>query len=383
MTVTTLPRRLTHDLHVHLHGCLTPEDLWELGKGVWRERRDRLDWYATHYEAATRRRPDYAAYWQADDGATRLARDVLFDGGGNFAAFQARFNLIIALLPITPKDESILRLVMERDAARGVEHIEYRCYLPPHFDAATTVTYLNTLTRVVATADLPARFVPRIALTIEREPARATAQYGWIKDWQRAAGAMARYVTAIDFAGYEAGDDPANKAALFERVRADNRQDPPRALAVLCHVGESFERHAVAAAAELVANAAEAGVHRLGHAVALGLATNDAKTELIQDELIERVAATDAVIECCPTSNCRIAPMSDPAQHPLRRFLDAGLPVVIGTDDPGLLATSLESEAALCTELLGISGDDLTTMNARAGGAARSAALAGRPEDWA
>jgi adenosine deaminase len=57
-----------------------------------------------------------------------------------------------------------------------------------------------------------------------------------------------------------------------------------------------------------------------------------------------RVAATGAVVEVCPTSNRRIGGISDPAHHPVHRFLEAGLPVVVSCDDPGVFGTTLREE---------------------------------------
>jgi adenosine deaminase len=59
---------------------------------------------------------------------------------------------------------------------------------------------------------------------------------------------------------------------------------------------------------------------------------------------MSRVAATGAVVEVCPTSNRRIGGIADPAHHPVHRFLDAGLPVVVSCDDPGVFGTTLPEE---------------------------------------
>jgi adenosine deaminase len=63
-----------------------------------------------------------------------------------------------------------------------------------------------------------------------------------------------------------------------------------------------------------------------------------------QDYAMERVIAAGAVVEVCPTSNRRIGDISDPAHHPVHRFLDRGVPVVVGSDDPGIFGVTLEEE---------------------------------------
>jgi hypothetical protein len=59
---------------------------------------------------------------------------------------------------------------------------------------------------------------------------------------------------------------------------------------------------------------------------------------------MERVRSTGAVVEVCPTSNRRIGGIADAAHHPVHRFVAAGLPVVVSSDDPGIFGTTLEAE---------------------------------------
>ncbi len=49
-------------------------------------------------------------------------------------------------------------------------------------------------------------------------------------------------------------------------------------------------------------------------------------------------------IESCPTSNLRIGAVPDPASHPLHRFLNSGVNLVIGADDPGVFNVPLAAE---------------------------------------
>ena len=63
-----------------------------------------------------------------------------------------------------------------------------------------------------------------------------------------------------------------------------------------------------------------------------------------QQAVLKRLAELGTVIESCPTSNLRIASLPSAAAHPLTTFLDAGVAVVIGADDPGIFDVTLESE---------------------------------------
>ena len=63
-----------------------------------------------------------------------------------------------------------------------------------------------------------------------------------------------------------------------------------------------------------------------------------------QEFAMARVRATGAVVEVCPTSNLRIGGIADPLHHPVHRFIDAGVPFVVASDDPGIFDTTVRDE---------------------------------------
>lgn len=66
----------------------------------------------------------------------------------------------------------------------------------------------------------------------------------------------------------------------------------------------------------------------------------------LQDLLQKRIALRPVTIEANPTSNLIIGGFVDYSQLPYERLVNAGLPVSINTDDPGLFMTSLPGELA-------------------------------------
>jgi hypothetical protein len=206
----------------------------------------------------------------------------------------------------------------------------------------------------------------------------------------------------------EEGFPPKDKREFFAAVHDFNDRHPERALAILYHVGESFSDKSLESAVRWVHQAASLGAHRLGHAIALGVdpevygahergesvgerldqigydlenaeglrargvrvdenalarerealralppdarvthaydAARLADVRARQEFAMARVRAAGAVVEVCPTSNLRIGGIADPLHHPVHRFIEAGVPFVVASDDPGIFDTTVRDE---------------------------------------
>jgi adenosine deaminase len=263
----------------------------------------------------------------------------------------------------------------------------------------------------------------------------------WELVQELALGPHGELVTGVDFCHVEEGFPPREKREFFRAVHEWNARRPERALAILYHVGESFVDKSVESAIRWVQEAAELGAHRLGHAIALGIepdcygehertetvaerldqlaydlahadglarhgvridraatarerdlpATRDpdhgvvhrydaarlAELRARQNYAMERVRAAGAVVEVCPTSNLRIGGIDDPAHHPVHRFLDAGLRVVVGSDDPGIFDTTVRDELDWVAKHAGLAPEEARGLVRRAWDS-RSEVLSGR-----
>src|SRR5690606_25276806 len=116
-----------------------------------------------------------------------------------------------------------------------------------------------------------------------RDNAICTGLYDTIKAWQESASkALVSYLVGIDFCFAEEGHPPSAKQEFMTRLTADNDSNPTHALAVLYHVGESFAQMSLMSAARWVYQAWQLGCHRLGHALALGVAP-----ELFLDQQVQ------------------------------------------------------------------------------------------------
>jgi adenosine deaminase len=63
-----------------------------------------------------------------------------------------------------------------------------------------------------------------------------------------------------------------------------------------------------------------------------------------QDFVLFRLKKLNVVIEVCPTSNLLMGCVPDPSAHPIHRFIESGVSLAIGSDDPGLFRQSLAEE---------------------------------------
>lgn len=279
--------------------------------------------------------------------------------------------------------------------------------------------------------------IPRLAVSLPREDPWPQ----WEVTRELALGPLGESLTGVDFCFVEEGHPPKEKADFFAAVHEFNSAHPERALSILYHVGESFSDKSLESAVRWVQETAENGAHRLGHAIALGvepecygpherretvaerrdqLAYDLAHAEELrrhgvtvdadaiareldelrgapsdqvlaqhydaerleqvrrrQDYAMERVRATGAVIEVCPTSNRRIGDIDDPEHHPVHRFLEHGLPVVVASDDPGIFDTTLESEIEWVARHAGLERDQAEDL-AHGAWSYRSELLSGR-----
>jgi hypothetical protein len=319
---------------------------------------------------------------------------------------------------------------------RGVSYAEHRLLLDDLPQPRARVA-LETVLAAYATGR--PGLTERLAVSLDR----ADPWAGWDLVRELALGPSGRALSGVDFCHVEEGHPPRRKAAFFAAVREFNDAHPRRALAVLYHVGESFLGLSLESAVRWVQEAAELGAHRLGHAIALGVDPaafgEHTRAEPVSERLdqiaydlahiaglaaagvrVDRQAlarerdrlaglpasasvavaydrarltevrnrqrfamaairATGAVIEVCPTSNRRIGAITEPAAHPVFRFLEAGLPVVVSTDNPGILGVTPADEVDWVSEHTG-RGEQVRRELVATAWRSRSEVLSGRAE---
>ena len=266
----------TCELHVHPGGCLTAEDLVELGKDFYED----IDWtpFTDAYEEAYGIRPDPIALYRdalsnPTAGLAKFKEHYIYTekDGGDFGRFKAKFKFITCLLKHPPTRRELLikthSMVHDRHLKEGITFVEYRCGSSDETRDAfinfhrTNVQILSNASQHNATA--------RYIISLRRGAAQQ--EYEWIQELMDENPELIPTIVGIDFADIEEGYPPKDNRALFQRVHKDNQQHPERALEITYHVGESYFDKSLESAIRWCHEAAEMGTRRLGHAIALGL----------------------------------------------------------------------------------------------------------------
>jgi adenosine deaminase/aminodeoxyfutalosine deaminase len=191
---------------------------------------------------------------------------------------------------------------------------------------------------------------------IEAGQRRAREEFGirvqWIFDAVRQFGAEAALAVVQEAAALRergvvafgiGGDEQKAPAELFQEVFQQARSAELRLTA---HAGETAGPESVWAAIDLL------GAERIGHGLS---AARDPR-------LMRELAARHIPLDVCITSNVRTGCLANPAEHPLRSYLDQGLPLSLNTDDPALFGTDLNREYLLAHRVFGLDQAELTGL---------------------
>jgi len=298
------------ELHLHLEGSARPDTLRELARRKRRLRKETEEWIRQRTQQNFRYR--------------------------DFPDFLSAFKLVTLLLE-SPEDYALVttRLV-EWLAAQNVRYAEVTL-------AAGVVLWKQQALEAIFEACSTAA---RAAQT------RWGVRLRWIFDVIRHYGPEpARPVleAAIRFRDHGVvafgigGDEVRGPVQQFAEIAREARVD---GLHVVAHAGETVGPESIRQAVETV------GAERIGHG--LTAARDAGVLALLRERRIP--------LEVCPTSNVATGLLLNLGEHPLPRFLDAGLEVTLNSDDPAMFGTSLEREYVAAAEQFALSRERILRL---------------------
>lgn len=360
------------DLHRHLGGCLdraaqrrVAQAIWDATSGAERDRamacvgpllEARGDWpwawpeqlrSADDTDGRARAAAGAALLLHAPDALlernlreTTLPRVALKDHPqGGFTRYERPGELTgSAQLAHPAALEVYAQALVEQARAEGLTYMEvrgspqkYRPQAPVEFvrELEAALRRAGAATSAVATNQPAGQDGPRVGFLWIVDRRQRDSVGPVVRNAVAAHARLPDFVLGLDMAGDEGTHDPASLAGEFAPAFE-------ACMRITIHAGEG----------EPAANIWQAAYHlhadRIGH----GLTLSE------HPVLAKRFRDRGIALELCPTSNREVVGYADPAhpetagrpEYPLRRFLEAGLPLMLCTDNPGISRTTLADE---------------------------------------
>ncbi len=296
----TLSRDAIHawpkaELHCHLDGSLRLETMLELA----------------NEQGKTNRLPADSV-----EGLEEILREI--DDSETLEAYLAWFRYTLPLMQTEEALERIAYELAEDNAAEHVRYLEVRYGPILHTEGGLSLEEVNDA--VLAGLRRAERDLG-IKTSIIVCGLRDRYESASLRQAELAAAYRERGVVAFDLAGGEAGNPPKHHRAAFYHARNS-------LLGLTIHAGESWGPDSIHQALFVC------GAHRIGHG-----------TSLYKDpELQQYVVDHRIPLEICPTSNVQTHVVSSYEAHPLKRYVEAGVPVTINTDNRLFSRTSVTDE---------------------------------------
>jgi adenosine deaminase len=298
------------ELHCHLDGSLRPATLLELGR-------------------------EYGQPMPGDTAEEVAAHMVVSDARD----LEDYLNRFVITLSVMQRADSLERIAYELvvDAARdGVRYIEMR-YAPVLCvrDGLSLGQAVEAPLRGIARAEKETGTIGRIIICGLRHLDPKVS----IELAELAVAFRDRGVVGFDLAGGERDHPARAHAAAFAYARAHD-------LAVTVHAGEGDGADSVRQAVH------DCGADRIGHGTRLG--EDERLTHYVNDRRI--------ALEICLTSNVQTHAAATYAAHPMRRYFDRGMNVVLNTDNRMMSGVTLTDEYAHAAVSLAFTKSELARV---------------------
>jgi adenosine deaminase len=298
------------ELHCHLDGSVRPETLLDLA-----------DEYGVALPRST---------------ATDLREFMIVRDARNLDDYLARFDVTLSVMQHADALERIAYELAADARADGVLYIEVRFSPVLNIRAGLEMhEVVEAVARGLARAERELGIMSRVIICALRH-----LDPGVSLELARLAVAYeTRGVAGFDLAGGEQGHPASRHAGAFDYARSHD-------LACTCHAGEGDGAASIREAIH------SCGAHRVGHG-----------TRLFEDRgLLEFVNDRRIPIEICITSNVQTRAATSYETHPVRQYFDAGLNVVLNTDNRLMSGTTLTDEYHHAARSLGFTLPELARI---------------------
>lgn len=303
------------DLHLHLDGSLTPDDIIELAE-------------IQNYTLPTK-------------DPLELRKLLSFSGKERtLKHYLTYFDLPLAVLQSKETIERAVELMVTRLYKSGMVYAEIRFAPLLHTSCGLTIDEVTeSAIKGLKKGIGESKFMAQLILCCMRNKGTETQN-------EKTVLAVSKYlgkgVCALDLAGDEEGFTYEKYAPLFDKARA-------LSLPFTVHAGER-------GGADCVETAVKFGAKRIGHGVRM------IESERVMNEVKNRGIG----IEMCPTSNYQTGAIEDMKDYPIKEYLDRGILVTVNTDSTVVSNTSINKEFEFLKDNCNFTVEDKvkTLMNA-------------------
>lgn len=315
-------------LHLHLDGALTVEDIWAISQKLGIELPGLSEQTQQGLED----------FYRVEPGAR-------FDTKEKFDAFLAKFGPTIALMQ-TPQGIQEAAQAHVRDLA-SEKHVYAETRFAPQYHKGQGMSLEDVIHEALLGLQagcLETGTLVKLIVSIGRECDNETSM--------AVARAAAKFhengVVALDLACNETLYPPERHIDAYRIATAAK-------LKRTAHAGEFPAQHHVRVRNMLTA-LTDLQVNGLGHAISLGR----------EEGLIDRVVRDDVRVESCPLSNIKTGAIQDIRELKLRKLLDRGVKVSLSTDDPLMFGTSMADVLEATVEAYGFDIEDIRKLTKNA-----------------
>lgn len=294
------------ELHIHVEGTLEPEMMLELGErnGV-----------PVPYRTAADARAAYA-----------------------FADLRSFLNLYYRGMEVLRQQDDFYELTwayLRRAHDDGVRHAELFFDPQSHLLRGVPLAdVMEGISRALEEAERQLGLTSRLIMCFLRDESPHSA----LELLERARPYYGR-LAGVGLDSAEAGHPPSEFAEVFA-------QASDAGLLTFAHAGEEGPAEYVREALDVLR------VVRVDHGV-----------HAIDDPaLVERLARERVPLTMCPLSNYALGVTPDLSRHPLKRLLDAGVPVTVNSDDPAYFGGYLADNYLAMKQALGLDDADLVAL---------------------